>query len=395
MAIKFTNTDLQMAAEEKRQAYLTAVREGKEAKEIEELQGEYMKAYAEGLKDEVMQTARGEYNDASSDMNVKLQRGNNVLLAEERKFFKMLVEDDANYDLYKKGELIPKTTVERIFDDIKVERPLLNKINFKLGGLKTRLILADPSGQAVWGEIFGKIQGQIGASIRAIEFTQNKLTAFAIVPKDLIEFGPEWVERFVRLQLVEAIGQKIEEGVVKGGGSTVHQPVGLMKQMTYDEDGNVTGVKDKVSSGKLTFADDKTTAKELAGVGTLLSVTEKGKPVNVRGKISMLVSPADSFSVEASNTIQTQNGLWITSLPYNIDPVVSEFVPSAKVVPFVGSRYEAVHTGNVEIKGYDQTLALEDCDLFITKHFAHGQPLDNKTSLVYDLAIPGMPAPVV
>ena len=64
---------------------------------------------------------------------------------------------------------------------------------------------------------------------------------------------------------------------------------------------------------------------------------------------------------------------------------------AGKVVAFVGSRYEAVHTGAVEIKSYDQTLALEDCDLFISKHFAHGMPADNKASLVYNLAIEEVP----
>ena len=387
MAIKFTNADLQMAAEEKRQAYLTAVREQKEPKEVEALQGEYMTAYAAGLKDEIMQTARQEYTDTNSDLNVKLARGNNVLLAEEKKFFKMLVEDEANYDGFKKKEILPETTVERIFDDMKTERPLLNKINFNLAGLNTRLILADPSGQAVWGEIFGKIQGQIAANFKEVNFSQNKLTAFAIVPKDLIQFGPEWVERFVRLQLSEAVGLKIEEGVVKGGGSAKNEPIGLIK----DYDLSAGTVTDKAVSGTLTFKDAKTTAVELAKVATLLSVKQNGKPVNVAGQITLAVSPADQFMVQASNTIQTQNGAWVTSLPFNIDVVASEFVDAAKLVAFVGSRYEAVHTGAVEIKSYDQTLALEDCDLFISKHFAHGMPADNKASLVYNLAIEEAP----
>ncbi|TDL96688.1 phage major capsid protein [Macrococcus brunensis] len=383
MAIKFTNTDLQMAVEEKRQAYLSAVREDKEPEVVEKLQGEYMEAYAKGLKDEVMQTARGEYNDSNSDLNIKLQRGNNVLLAEERKFFKMLVEDEANYDSFKKKELLPVTTVERIFEDIKVERPLLAKINFQLAGLVTRLIKVEPSGAAVWGEIFGKIQGQITANVKAVSFSQNKLTAFAIVPKDLAKFGPEWVERYVRLQLAEAVGIKLEEGVVKGGGSAKNEPIGLMKD--YDtEAGTVT---DKTPSGTLTFKDARTTAMELAAVATKLSVKQDGKPVNVAGQISLAVSPADQFVVAASNTIQTQNGAWITSLPFNIDVVASEFIPQGQVLPFVGSRYSAVHTGNVDIQKYDQTLALEDCDLFITKHFAHGMPDDNKTSLLYTLAV--------
>lgn len=386
MAIQFKDS-LNEKVENLRNEYLVAAREGAESEVVEAKQGDYMAAYSEALKADIIEMAKKESADANNDLNVKLARGNNVLTAKERQFFTNLVEDDADYDGYKKKELLPETTVERVFEDMQAERPLLSKINFNISGINTRLILADPEGQAVWGEIFGKIQGQISANFREVNFSQNKLTAFAIVPKDLKQFGPEWVERFVRLQLAEAIGLKVEEGVVKGGGSAVNQPVGLTKDLTKDGEGNITGVTDKASSGSLTFKDAQTTARELANVMTYHSTKENGRNVNVAGQVTLVVNPADQFLVQAQHTIQTQNGAWVTSLPFNIDVVASEFVDANKVISVVGSRYTAVHTGNVEIKSYDQTLALEDCDVYISKHFAHGMPEDNKVSAIYDLAI--------
>ena len=67
--------------------------------------------------------------------------------------------------------------------------------------------------------------------------------------------------------------------------------------------------------------------------------------------------------------------------------VASEFVPQGKAIGFVAERYYAAYTGATEIKAYDQTLALEDANVYIAKHFAHGVPEDNKVSVVYDLAV--------
>lgn len=378
-----------------KEAYFEAARNGAEAEVVEAKYNEYMKAYTEDLSANILAEARQEVANAKLDGEIALNRGLNVLTAKERQFFTNLVEDDANYDSFKEKKLLPETTVLRIFEDIKALRPLLSKINFQVAGLRTRIIVGKPEGAAVWGEIFGKIQGQILANFTEYSFSQNKLTAFAIVPKDLLQFGPEWVERYVREQLAEAVAVKIEEGVVLGKGSAANEPYGLTKDLTRDSDTNqITSVTDKVSAGTLTFADARTTALELAGALTKLQVTEQGKSISALGEVTLAVNPKDQYLVAASNTVQNVNGQWVTSLPYNVSVVPSEFVPAGKTVIFAGKRYYAVQTGAVEIKSYDQTLALEDCDVFIAKQFAHGLPEDNTVAFVYDLnvstsALPG------
>ncbi|RAI79304.1 phage major capsid protein [Macrococcoides goetzii] len=390
MTIKFkdeTNSNIKNLKEE----YFKAARDGEAAEVVEEKYNEYMSAFTANLTNDIMTKARTEAMNATLDGEIALKRGNNVLTAKERQFFTNLVEDEANLDTFKEEKLLPETTVLRIFEDMQRERPLLAKINFQVAGLRTRIIVGKPEGAAVWGEIFGKIQGQINANFTEYAFSQNKLTAFAVVPKDLLEFGPEWVERFVRGQLAEAMAIKIEEGVVLGKGSGANQPYGLNQQITRDEDGNITGTADKTPVGELTFADEKTTVTELANLATKLSFDEKGKPLNVLGSISIAVHPALQFFVQAQYTMLTPNGQWVTALPYQIEVVPSEFVPYGQAIAFVGKRYYAVQTGGVSIKSYDQTLALEDCDVFIAKQFAHGLPEDNNVSNVYTLNIAGMP----
>ncbi|QYA42069.1 phage major capsid protein [Macrococcoides bohemicum] len=385
-----TNSNIKNLKEE----YFKAARDGAEAEVVEAKYNEYMKAYTEDLSASILAEARQEVANAKLDGEIALNRGLNVLTAKERQFFTNLVEDDANYDSFKEEKLLPETTVLRIFEDIKALRPLLSKINFQVAGLRTRIIVGKPEGAAVWGEIFGKIQGQILANFTEYSFSQNKLTAFAIVPKDLLQFGPEWVERYVREQLAEAVAVKIEEGVVLGKGSAANEPYGLTKDLTRDPETNqITGVTDKVSVGTLTFADARTTALELAGALTKLQVTEQGKSISALGEVTLAVNPKDQYLVAASNTVQNVNGQWVTSLPYNVSVVPSEFVPAGKTVIFAGKRYYAVQTGAVEIKSYDQTLALEDCDVFIAKQFAHGLPEDNTVAFVYDLNVstPALP----
>lgn len=372
-------------------AYFEAARNGAEPEVVEEAYNKYMSAYTEDLSASILAEARQEVANSTLDGEIALKRGLNVLNSKERQFFTNLVEDEANYDSFKEERLLPETTVLRIFEDIKRERPLLSKINFKVAGLRTRIIVGKPEGAAVWGEIFGKIQGQILANFTEYSFSQNKLTAFAIVPKDLLEFGPEWVERYVREQLAEAIAIKIEEGVVLGKGSGANQPFGLNQKITKDENGAITGTEEKTPAGSLTFADDKTTVTELATLATKLSFDEKNKPLNVLGSITLAVHPAAVFFVQAQYTMRNTNGEWVTSLPYQIDVVPSEFVPYGQAIAFVGRRYHAVQTGAVSIKSYDQTLALEDCDVFIAKQFAHGLPEDNNVANVYTLNIAGMP----
>lgn len=387
---------LQEEIKDLQDAYFKAAREGEDDEVVEAAYAEYMAAFSESLKEDVVAEARKEAVTANSDKSVRMNRGENVLTSKEEKFFKNLVADDADLETYQEKLILPEETMIRVFEDMQAARPLLSKINFQLAGIKTRMIVGDPEGQAVWGEIFGKIQGQLDANFRELNFSQNKLTAFAVVPKDMVEFGPQWIERYIRTQLAEAFALQLERGVVNGGGAAVNEPYGLLKELQYDSrekgERNVTGVEDKEEEGQLTFADMRTTAKELAAVLTKLSVKEfDNKKVNVGDGASIAVNPQDRFMVGAQYTIQTPTGQWVTSLPYGVDVVPSDFIPEGKALVFIGSRYHAVQTGAVDIKAYDQTLALEDANVHIAKQFAHGIPDDNNVALLYDLAIDGLP----
>ncbi|RYS11121.1 phage major capsid protein, partial [Staphylococcus pseudintermedius] len=76
----------------------------------------------------------------------------------------------------------------------------------------------------------------------------------------------------------------------------------------------------------------------------------------------------------------------VTSLPFNLDILPSEFVEKGKIIAFVPSRYYAMYKGATQIREYGEVLALEDANVYIAKQYAHGMPDDNKVAEVYSFS---------
>ena len=377
MVIKFKNE--METFNEKKQAYMNLMKDENSTQEqLENSFDEMFNALQTDLAEKITKEARNEVQDSQ----VLASRGQNVLTSEERKFFNEAIE----FGGFDEGSILPVTTQERVFEDLKQEHPLLNVIGLKDMGAVTRYIYSDPTKAYAWGALFGEIKGQVSAAFREEQVGQLKLTAFAVIPKDMLELGPEWVERYVRTLLVESYSVGLEYGLVNGRGPSQNEPIGLMK----DVDNDTGAVSDKTSVGTLTFAPSQfgeVVAGELHDVIKALSTDAKGKSRKVMGKVVMLVNPIDAISVQFRNTIQTSNGQWVTALPYNIQVVESDEIQEGKALFFVKGEYLAAVAGGYKLNKFDQTLAMEDAMLYTIKQFANGKPKDNKTALLYDLNI--------
>lgn len=319
------------------------------------------------------------------DRQILSSRGQNVLTSSETKFF-----NEINTTVgYKEEILLPESTIDRIFEDLTTSHPLLAELNIKTTGLITRIIKSDASGAAAWGKIFGEIKGQLDSAFTEETFNQSKLTAFVVMPNDLLQYGPEWVELFVRTQIVETFAVALEKAYLIGTG--LDQPIGLIKDLDQAFVPE-SGYKDKTAQETpLTLTDAETSIKELAGVMKYLSTKKNGKAVNVDGKVILVVNPADAWDVKAKYTFLNANGVYVTVLPFNLRIVESEFMPQGKLLAFVNSRYDAYVGGGVTIKGFDQTLAIEDCQLYTAKQFAYGKAHDNKAAALYTLQLTTVP----
>ncbi|MFD4928398.1 phage major capsid protein [Peribacillus butanolivorans] len=371
MTIKFNNFA------EKKLAFAKATQEGS-AEEQSAALNNMLEALAQDVQGDIM----NQVNTSMLDRSIMQARGANVLTSEETKFFNVVIEEGG----FKDTETLPKTTQERIFDDLVEGHPLLQQLGIQNLGAVTEFIYGDPEGAAVWGPLFGDIQGQLNATFRKESISQLKLTAFIPLSNDMLKLGPVWVERYVRTMISEAMSVGLERGYVAGTGKDM--PIGLLKDLK----GSVVDGKypDKESAGTLTFEPGRATINELKGVVEKLSIRPVGKDQeekvrNVAGKVVMIVNPFDNFSIQANATVQNAAGIYVTSLPFNPTITESMFIPKGKVVFFIRGEYVAAVGGAMEVKKFDQTLAMEDATLYIAKQYATGKPKDNYAVQVYDL----------
>lgn len=306
----------------------------------------------------------------------------NQLSGHERKFFNAVIEEGG----FKENDTLPVETQERIFEDLQQSHPLLDHLGIRNLGAVTEFIYGNPEGAAVWGPLFDDIKGQLNATFRKETISQLKLTAFLPISNDMLTLGPIWVERYVRAMIVEAMAVGLERGFVAGTGD--NQPIGLLKDLNGTVENGVMVYPDKVSVGTLTFEPGRTTINELKGVVEKLSIHTVGgqeRVRNIAGKVVMVTNPFDSFGIKANSTVQNAAGSYVSSLPFSPIFVESMFVPQGKVVFFVKGEYIAAVGGGLELKKFDQTLALEDATLYIAKQFATGKPKDNNSVQIYDL----------
>ncbi|MEQ6353945.1 phage major capsid protein [Lysinibacillus sp. M3] len=316
------------------------------------------------------------------DQVILSNRGADVLTAEETKFFNAVVSDGFQDEI-----VLPETTEERIYEDLTSDHPLLSVINFRnLGTITLTAITSEYEGAAVWGPIFGDIKGQLNAAFKQEKIAQSKLTAFVVLPKDLAKFGPKWVAAYVQTQITETYAVALENAIINGAGPTKEEPIGLIRNLSAAVD-PTNGHAKKAPVGELTLADPKTIIKEFAGIGKELSKKENGKPLNVSGKVALVINPADAWDLKGDFTIQNSLGDYITKLPYNFILIESEFATKGELVAFVCDRYDAYRGGGVEVTEYKETLAMEDCNLHIAKTFAFGKPRDNKVAAIYTLPV--------
>ncbi|MFW3535253.1 phage major capsid protein [Staphylococcus caprae] len=359
-----------------RQELINSIKNG----ESEETQAKLYEGMLNELFEESKKQAAQEAEKVAS-----LTTNDKQLNAADRKFYNEINKNVG----YKEETLIPEETIDRIFENLTTEHPLLSEIGLKNAGLRLKFLKSETSGTAVWGQIFGEIKGQLDAAFSDETAIQNKLTAFVVLPKDLEDFGPAWIERFVRLQIEEAFAVALEAAFLADTGK--EQPIGLNRQV---QDGvSVTGgvypVKEAFST--LTFKDPDTTVAELTQVFKYHSTDEKGKSVAVKGNVNLVVNPSDAFDIQAQYTHLNAQGVYVTALPFNLNVIESVAQEAGQVLTFVKGRYDAYLGGGINVKKFDQTLALEDLDLYTAKQFAYGKAKDNKAAAVHKLDLANAP----
>lgn len=344
-----------------------------------EAQGKLYAEMLDVLREDVVAEAR-----LASEAAIAVNPLDGKLSARERKFFNEINQTVG----YKEEKLLPQETIDRIFEDLETAHPLLTAIGVVNSGMRRKILKSTTSGQAVWGKIYGEIKGQLDATFSEEENIDSKLTAFVVIPKDLQDLGVGWIERFVRTQIDEVFAVALEAAFLAGDGND--KPIGLTRQVQKGVSVSGGVYPEKDPSGTLTFADAKTTVKELTKVFKLHSVKEDGETaVATAGKLVMVVNPQDAWEVRAQYTTLNAMGVYVTAMPFNLEIIESVAQTAGKVTTFVKGRYYATVGGGITIRKYQETLAMEDMDLYTAKTFAYGKADDNTAAAVWTLAIPG------
>lgn len=375
MTLKF-NTKAFSNFAEKRTAYADLVKTAAKPEDQEQGFSDMMDALGEDTMAEIKNQVHLQTEDY-----LDAHRHDPKMTNEEVKFFNEIKTDTG----FKEPKLLPETVVTEVFDDMVQQHPLLQAIGLVNQGISLKIIQSDATGVIGWVKVFGEITSQLDAKFNETKADQSKATAFLVLPKDLSDFGPSWIKQYVITQITEAFAVGAETTFLTGDGND--KPIGLNRSVK--EGVAVTGgaYPEKTSSGTLTFADTKTAAKELAGVIKNLSTKENGHSIVAKGKTVLVMGPGESMDVEAQFMVQNLAGQFVTALPFGLTIVESEFAPADKVIAFVQGRYDAFQAGPLKIQPYDQTLALEDMDLYTAKQFFYGKAKDDKAAAVYDLAL--------
>ena len=193
---------------------------------------ESIQAAFEQFGSAIAASVQADFESANGDRNILAQRGFRQLTAEENKYYQALIEAGKSknpvqtYAGLLSDKVMPTTIIEDVYKDLLAEHPLLAKINFQSVQYLTRWILNDHSVQtAAWGAVNSQIAKQITSAFRTVEITQCKLSAYAVIEKDMLDLGPVFLDNYIRTFLKEALAAGLEDAIITGTGADM--PIGL------------------------------------------------------------------------------------------------------------------------------------------------------------------------
>lgn len=338
---------------------------------------EAMSTMATGIEKSVLAQAKKDADQVYSDNQILAQRGAHILTSDEKKYYNEVIgaQSFAGVD-----KLVPATVINRVFEDLEANHPLLSLIEFQnVTGTTQFIVNKDGVNPAWWGKLCEPIKELLNNGFELINTDLFKLSAYLPVCKSMLDLGPEFLDRYVVSVLKESVAIALEEAIVNGNGND--QPIGMMK----DLDGAVVGgvYPDKASK---TITD--LSAKTLGGE-VMAPLTNEGK--RKVDQVLVVVNPVDYWTkVFPATTFQTQSGDYVfEKLPITAKIVQSTSVPVNKMVVGLAKDYFMAVGSTQKIEHSDEVRFIEDERVYIIKQYANGRPKSNNAFLVFDITTVG------
>ena len=322
-------------------------------------------------------------------------RNQHVLTAEERRYYEALIQagfsenpQQALTSLIPNG--MPMTILEDVYREVQDSHPLLQAVNYINVGYLTRWILPNNAADtAVWGPINSEITKQIDAAFTTLEITQNKLSAFSEIEKDMLQLGPAFLDNYVRMFLVESISIGLEKAIITGTGK--NEPVGLDCVIGNNVNIGADGYSKKTPVALNGF-DPETYGAVLEAA---FAKTELGNERNFN-KVILVCSQEDYLTkVMPASTVLTANGNYVSDVfSFPTEVIKSNYVPKKYGaaeghygILFIPGEYDVLvgagKTGAIEFS--DEFKFLEDKRVLKTKIFAAGRAKDATSAIVVKL----------
>lgn len=321
------------------------------------------------------------------DQRILAARGVRQLTKEERDYYQKLAEAMKSANPKQAVEnlevTLPRTVVDSVFEDLRHNHPLLSRINFvpSAGNVE---ILMNTNGyqEAAWGELCDEIVKELTAGFKAVNAGLFKLSAFLPVCKAMLDLGPEWIDRFVRDTLYEALANGLEAAIVAGDGNG--KPIGMTRNVGADAAvvGGVYPEKDAIPITDLSPATVGSLIAQLAvdGTGHARTITD----------MLLLVNPVDYFGkVMPATTIMAPDGTYRNDvLPYPMTVIQVPALPEGTAVMGSAKRYFATAGTAKEgkIEASDHAQFLQDKRVYLINAYANGRPKDNSSFLKLDIS---------
>lgn len=319
--------------------------------------------YSEIINEVISQS---EKNDSEKEYAKSL--GLRTLSKEEKSFYEAL-KDVKQSVSGNQIDIIPTSIIDITLEDIRKESKLLKYISFAPANVK-KWLAASKSGAYCWGSLTDKIKGELTASFAGLNMEVAKLTVYLVLPKAIKDLALPFVDKYVRAVLKEQLNDGLEFGCLQGTGKD--QPIGVYKQIaSTNEDGTH---KDK------TVNTDLTSFKPKALAGAKKYLTKNG--ARVIDKLVLVCHPNDEADYVAP-AIYDAEGKLVSSYK-NIDVVPSVGNPVGKAALMIPNKYVMGLTG-LNIKDYDQTMAMDDADVVIGKGYSNGRASDDNIAYIFDV----------
>lgn len=358
----------------------------------EEQMAEAMATFCSDVHDAVLAQAAEEIELRNQDNAVMAARGLHALTSAEMHYYtelgKAIQSDNPKMALENFSVAMPDTIIDGVIGSIKRSHPLLERINFRNTAYLTRFILnAKPGQMAKWGKVTAAIEKELTGSLKEINLTLLKLSAFMCISQDLVDLGPQWLDQYVRETLAEAIAMALETGIVDGTGKD--EPIGMTRDVS-----STAAVQDGVYPRQAAKA-----LKDLSPVsmGTIVAGIARDplEPTKARtvapGDLIFLVNPFDYWKkIMPATTYRKPDGTWIRDLlPIPADIMQTAALEEGKALLGMPSKY-FVGLGVYGKKGVivqdDSVRFFEDERAYKAKLQGNARPMDEYAWVLLDIS---------